>query len=125
MICSRNVSLAIAKGLVQRSDIEKIAIGTALCFDECWQKAKPLIRDIVFSDARNKFLWGLLTEMKSNGLDVDVDTMWQYAMDKYPNIKDPSKLAAYICEVTLVVCYADYDKVISELFRLYTTEIRK
>ena len=63
--------------------------------------------------------------MKSNGLDVDVDTMWQYAMDKYPNIKDPSKLAAYICEVTLVVCYADYDKVISELFRLYTTEIRK
>lgn len=124
MSYSYNVLEAIDKGLMSKHDIEKIAIGSAICFEECWQKAKPIIADVVFSDAKNKFLWGLLKDMKQDDLQVDVVTLWEYALCKYPQIHNPAELASYICETTLTVVYAEYDKVLSELLRLFGLERR-
>ena len=108
-----------------RDLIEKVTIGSAICFDECWQKARPIISDRLFSDERNKFIWGLLKEMKEKRMDTDVVTMWQYALDRYPEIQNPAGLAAYICEVTIVVCFKEYDKVISELLRFFALENKR
>ena len=102
-----------------RDLIEKVTIGSAMCFDECWQKARPIISERLFSDEKNKFIWGLLKEMKEKGMDTDVVTMWQYAMTRYPEIQNPAELAAYICDVTIVVALKGYDKVISELLRFF------
>lgn len=125
MICSRNVLEIIDKGLMDRFNAEKITLGTAICFDECWQKAKSLVSEKLFSDERNKFLWGLLREMKESGRSVDPLTLFMYTTDKYPQIQSISDLAAYICEVTIVVAYNGYDKVLSELLRFYSVEIKK
>lgn len=125
MIYSSNVLEVIDRGLMTRDLIEKVTIGSAICFDECWQKARPIISDRLFSDERNKFIWGLLKEMKEKRMDTDVVTMWQYALDRYPEIQNPAGLAAYICEVTIVVCFKEYDKVISELLRFFALENKR
>lgn len=119
-----NTLEAIDKGLMSKHDIEKITIGSAICFEECWLKARPIIGDAVFSDAKNKFLWGLLKDMKQDGLQVDVVTLWDYALCKYPQIQNAAELASYICETTLTVVYYGYDKVLSELLRLFVLERR-
>lgn len=119
MIYSSNVLEVIDRGLMTRDLIEKVTIGSAMCFDECWQKARPIISERLFSDEKNKFIWGLLKEMKEKGMDTDVVTMWQYAMTRYPEIQNPAELAAYICDVTIVVALKGYDKVISELLRFF------
>jgi len=98
---------------------EKIVIGSAICFDECWQKARPLVTDVLFSDERNKFIWNLLKEMKTEGREVDVISLWEFALEKYPQIENVSELAYYICDLTLVVMYKGYDKIISELMKFY------
>ena len=125
MIYSSNVLEVIDRGLMTRDVIEKVAIGSAMCFDACWQKARPIVSDRLFSDERNKFIWGLLREMKEKGMDTDVVTMWQYALDKYPEIQNPAELAAYICEVTIIVAFKGYDKVISELLRFFALGRKK
>lgn len=117
-------SEAIDKGLMSRQDIEKITIGSAICSDDCWLKARPVIVDAVFSDERNRFLWGLLKDMKQEGLNVNVVSMWEYALRKYPQIQKPVELASYICEITLTIAYSEYDKVLSELLRLFGLERR-
>ena len=124
MICSRNVLEAIDKQLMTRGDAERVVLGSAICFDECWQKARPIISEAVFSDNRNKFVWCLLRDMKSDNIEVDVVSMWKYALKKYPQIQEQSKLAAYICEVTLVIALTGYDKVLSELLGCYAQELR-
>ena len=125
MICSRNVLEMVDKGLLTRIDAENIVLGSAICFDECWKKARVVIRDKVFSDERNKFLWGLLSDMKKEGLSVDVVSLWEYALNKYTQIQNPAELAAYICEVTITVAYTGYDKVLSALLDFYAMEIRR
>ena len=125
MICSRNVSEVIDKGLMTRDYAEKITLGSAICFEECWMKARPIVRDSLFNDERNKFIWSVLSDMKSEGLEVDVMSLWLYTLGKYPQIQNPVELAAYICEVTLVVAFKEYDKVLSELLRFYSMEIKR
>lgn len=125
MICSRNVLEAIDRGLMTREYAEKVVIGSAICFDDCWQKARPIVAEKLFSDERNKFVWSLLMDMKREGVDVDVLSMWQYAMGRYPGIQNPAALAAYICDVTMVVTVNGYDKVLSELLRFFAMENRR
>lgn len=119
MICSCNVLEVIDRHLMTVEYAEKIVIGSAICFDECWQKARPLVTDVLFSDERNKFIWNLLKEMKTEGRDVDVISLWEFALEKYPQIENVSELAYYICDLTLVVMYKGYDKIISELMKFY------
>ena len=66
-----------------------------------------------------------MREMKESGRSVDPLTLFMYTTDKYPQIQSISDLAAYICEVTIVVAYNGYDKVLSELLRFYSVEIKK
>ena len=119
MICSCNVLEAIDRHVMTMELAEKIVIGSAICFDECWQKARPLVSDILFSDERNKFIWNLLKEMKTEGREVDVISLWEFALEKFPQIENVSELAYYICDLTLVVMYKGYDKIISELMKFY------
>lgn len=119
MICSCNVLEVIDRHLMTVEYAEKIVIGSAICFDECWQKARPLVTDVLFSDERNKFIWNLLKEMKTEGREVDVISLWEFALEKYPQIENVSELAYYICDLTLVVMYKGYDKIISELMKFY------
>jgi replicative DNA helicase len=114
----------VDKGLLTRTDAENVVLGSAICFDECWNKANRIINEKVFSDERNKFLWGLLVDMKKEDLVVDVVSLWEYALRKYTQIQNPTELAVYICEVTMVVAYSGYDKVLSALLDYYTREIR-
>lgn len=114
----------VDKGLLTRLDAENVVLGSAICFDECWKKANVVIRDNVFSDERNKFIWGLLSDMKKEGLSVDVLSLWEYALNKYTQIQNPAELAIYICDVTMVVAYRGYDKVLSVLLDYYAREIK-
>lgn len=125
MICSRNVLEIIDRGVMAKDLTEKVVIGSAICFDECWQRARPVVSEVLFSDARNKFIWGLLKEMKEENRDVDVITLFDYALEKYPQIQNHAELAAYICELTLVVCLTGYDNVVSELLRFFAMENRR
>lgn len=124
MICSSNVLEMVDKGLLTRTDAESVVLGSAICFDECWKKANSVIRECVFSDERNKFIWSLLSDMKKDGLVVDIVSLWEYALRKYTQIQNPAELAVYICEVTMVVAYRGYDKVLSVLLDYYAREIR-
>lgn len=124
MICSLNVLEMVDKGMLTRTDCEKIVLGSAICFDECLAKANMVVNGKVFSDERNRFIWGLVCDMKQEGLEIDVVTLWEYALRKYTQIQNKTGLAAYICEVTMTVAYDGYDRVLSALLEYYAREIR-
>ena len=122
MMSSRNIVEELDRGRLDRMQIEQVVIGSAMSFEECWQKANRILTGKVFSSRKNQFVWQLLADMKREGIEPDPVSMWVYARDKYPEMKNPCDLGVYIAELGMVVCYADYDKFVSALLKFYNME---
>ena len=111
------------RGFMTRCEVEQIVLGCAMCYESNWMEARTLVKKEMFKEPKNKFLWKVLTEMKAAGMDVDEVSMFGYIMNTYP-VRDINKLAVYICETISCVVFSDYDRVLSELLRLFGEDKR-
>lgn len=118
MSYSQNALERLDRGLMTRIEVEQTVLGSAISYERCWQEAKRLVIQDMFSEPKNKFLWKVLTNMKNGNMTVNEVTMFEYIKAFY-QVRDINKLAVYICETITCVVFNDYDRVLSELLRYY------
>jgi len=112
----------------QRHQLETIVLGTLLNDsgrDGFFDGSRNVLREELFSDRRNAFIFGLIARMKADGeRETTPYDILKYAKEKKIRYGDTARFCTYMCELSRNYAFDGFKKYVRQLVEIYVKEKR-